>query len=231
MKTLFLSFSFNDQDRDLVAGVERLLASHEIRPITGRRVGGEAVTPAVLRRVEECDGCVALLTRRDELAAGGWTTHPWVDDELKHARGRDLPAIALVEDGVKPAGAYAEHERIPLDREAPLDAFLALSETIGLWRRQRAGRMLKVQLQPEELARTVSQRANGHRCRYRLTENGEFTEWREARPVREVGGVFLYVPGVRDEHLIEIEVANGVVWSSPATGQWLQVELEREGLR
>jgi hypothetical protein len=228
MKTLFLSFSFNDQDRDLVAGVERLLASHEIRPINGRRLGGQALTPAVLRRIEECDGCVALMTRRDELAAGGWTTHPWVDDELKHARSKDLPAIALVEDGVKPTGAYAEHERIPLVREKPLDAFLALSETIGLWRRQRAGRMLKVQLQPEELARTVSRRANGHSCRYRLIQPGQSAEWRDAEPVREVGGVFLYVPGVKDEHLIEVEVRNGGTWTSPATGQWLQVELENE---
>jgi hypothetical protein len=228
MKTVFLSFSFRDDDRDLVSGVERLLASHDVRAVNGRRLGGEALTPAVMTRIEECDGCVALMTRRDQLAAGGWTTHPWVDDELKHARGRNLPGIALVEDGVQLAGAYAEHERISFRREDPLEAFLALSETIGVWRQQKGGRVLKVQLQPQDVAQQVTRRGNLHRCRYRLTEQGKSSEWREAQPIREIGGVFLYLPNVKDEHLIEVEIANGRTWTSPAIGQWLQIQLEKE---
>ena len=40
-----------------------------------------------------------------------------------HVRGKNMPAIAIVEQGVALDGAYAEHEYIPLDCNQPLDAF------------------------------------------------------------------------------------------------------------
>jgi hypothetical protein len=78
------------------------------------------------------------------------------------------------------------------------------------------------------VAQQVTRRGNLHRCRYRLTEQGKSSEWREAQPIREIGGVFLYLPNVKDDHLIEVEIANGRTWTSPAIGQWLQIQLEKE---
>jgi hypothetical protein len=85
-------------------------------PITITRLGGEALTPAVMQRIEECDALVTLLTRRDQKTTGKWTTHDWVRDELNHARSKSMRAVAFVENEVEAGGAYAEHERIPLDR-------------------------------------------------------------------------------------------------------------------
>jgi hypothetical protein len=72
MKRIFLSFSFRDEDKPLVAAVERLLACHDLQVVTGMRLGGGALTQEVMKRIESCDGLVALLTRRQELAGGGW---------------------------------------------------------------------------------------------------------------------------------------------------------------
>lgn len=226
MKKIFLSFSFGNQDRELVAAIEQLMASHNVAVVTGRRLGGGALTPAIQALIDGSDGLVALLTRRDQLTGGGWTTHPWVRDELNYARNRNQRAIALVETDVDPGGAYAEHERIPFDRDHPFDTILALSETIGLWK-QEAGRLLKVCVKPENLVR---QAARGGVCRYRFTINGQFTPWQEAILVPEPGGTFLYLNGVRDDYLIQVQVGDGVSnWETPATGQYVTVELQQEG--
>lgn len=229
MKKIFLSFSFRDQDRELVGWLDQLLRSHDIVPVTGKRLGGEALTPTIMNRIEQCDGLIALLTRRDELAGGGWTTHPWVRDELNHARGAGLRTIALIENGVQTGGAHGENEWIPLDREAPMDAILALSDTVGLWKRER-GRQLKIQILPETLAQQAAQAAGEMTCHYRFVIEGDYTEWREARQVREVAGTFVYLTGVQDDYLIQIRVQHGnTEWRSVAASQWVPIELQQQG--
>ncbi len=225
---VFLSFSFHDAEKPLVELVERLFVSHDVRMITGKNLGGEALTPAVMERINETDALVALMTRREALPGDNrYMTHPWVRDEMNHARSQQKLAIALVENGVDLAGAYKENEYIPLLRENPTEAMVRLSETLGRWR-DRLGRMLQVKLSPDDLAVRVA-RDDGRllRCRYRLSSEGEFKDWREVRPVREVGGVFLYLKGVGTDDLVEVEVQGaGQTWSSPATGQWVHIQLE-----
>jgi hypothetical protein len=222
---IFLSFSFQPQDRELSGFVEQLLASHNLQVATGRRLGGEALTQAIMNRISECDGLVALLTRRDQLAAGGWTTHPWVRDEMSYARNTSKRAIALVEEGVNTGGAYNENEFIVFNRDHPFDAFLALSDTIGLWKRE-AGRTLKIRILPENVGRQVVHSANAL-CRYRFMNNGIFTEWKQAVQVPEIGGAFVYINGVQDDSLIQLWLEDGVTrWESPATSQWVNIELE-----
>lgn len=225
MKTVFLAYSFREQDQDLVALVEHLLASHDILAVTGEGVGGGEITPAVRGRILGSDGLIALLTRRDALADGGWTTHDWVRHELTVAREAGKPAIGVIESGVSTAGPYGDHERVDLDRQSVAEGLLALSRTVGEWKRQ-AGRTLKVQILPEDVAVQVGE-ANGNAvCRYRFLSSGEWMEWRDARPIPEVGGTFVYVRGVRDDYLIQLQVEGfGSTWYSPATSQFLPIQL------
>jgi hypothetical protein len=229
VRKVFLSFAFRDEDRALVAAAEQLLASHDVVAVTGKKLGGEELTPAVMERIEECDALVALLTRRDQKPTGKWTTHDWVRDELNHARTRAMRAVALVENDVEVGGAYAEHERIPLDRAVPLDAFLALSETVGLWKRQE-GRRLKIRLMPDELAAMAGYAGSDPKCRYRFVVNGARTEWRDATQIPEPGGTFLWVGGVQEDFLIQIELEEeGKHWISPAYPQYVSIELKSIG--
>ena len=225
MKSVFLAYSFREQDQDLVALVEHLLATHDILAVTGEGVGGGEITPVVRARILGSDGLIALLTRRDALADGGWTTHDWVRHELTVAREAGKPSIGVFEKGVATAGPYGDNERVDLDRESIAEGLLALSRTVGEWKRS-AGRTLKVQILPEDVATQVGE-ANGNAvCRYRFLSGGEWMEGRDARPIPEVGGTFVYVRGVRDDYLIQVQVEGfGSTWYSPATSQYLPVRL------
>lgn len=228
MKTVFFAFAFTDEDRDLVTVVEQLFASFDIRATTGERLGGGPITPLVQARIDQADGLIALLTRRDQKVGGGWTTHQWVQDELNYARNQHKRTIALIEDGVTVEGAYAQHEWIPLNRDNSLPAFLGLSETIGIWQRD-VGRTLKVQILPDELSRLVGHN-DAFRCRYRFVVEGRYTDWRDVTPVLEPGGTFVYVEGVRDEYMIQLMVEDKrSTWLSPATSQWMQIRLAQRG--
>ncbi len=63
MKRVFLSFSFRQEDRDLVHDVEQLLASHDLAVLTGRVTGGGQLTEEIMKRIQSCDALVALATR------------------------------------------------------------------------------------------------------------------------------------------------------------------------
>jgi hypothetical protein len=229
MKRLFLSFSFNEQDRALAAQIDRLLASHDLQVVTGARLGGAALTPAIQQKIEQCDGLVALLTRRDQLVDGSWTTSDWLRDELNYARARGKQAIALLEEGVNVGGAYGENERIPFQRESLLDACLTLSETVSLWKRQ-AGRQRKVQILPTTLAQQAALAKGDVQCECRFLIEGETTAWSKVTPILEQGGTYLYINGVQDEAMIQLSIKIGQAeWLSGATNQWLAVELIAAG--
>jgi hypothetical protein len=226
---VFMAFAFHPQDKELVGHVDQLLASHHVQPVTGEGLGGEQLNPAVQARIDKCDALVALATQRDAKQSGGFTTHQWVLDELGYARNQKKQAIAVIENGVDVGGMYQPHEYIPLDRAQPLPAILRLSEAIGLWRQQK-GRTVKVQIMPSALATTLGGWANGVHCAYRLWLQGKYSDWIAVTPVPEGGGAFVWVEGVQEEHLIQVQITNkGKVWISPATSQWMQVALKVGG--
>jgi hypothetical protein len=228
LKTVFLSFSFRDADRELVARVEQLLASHNITVVTGRRLGGGQLTPEIMQRIDDADGLVALLTRRDQLATGGWTTHNWVRDELNRARQSKKRAIALIETEVQTGGAYGSHEHIPLDRANPIDAFLALSETLGIWQ-MMSGRTTKVSIMPEALAQHPGHATGQIQCQYRFLNrsDGKSTSWKTASTFPEGGGAVAFLDNVQDDHLIQLKVNDGQTeWLSPLSPQLIVIELK-----
>lgn len=231
---IFLSQTFGEGDREIVGHIESLLSSHDVQIVTGRRLGGGDLTPEVMKRIAGADACVALMTRREQLGdpqEGRWITHPWVRDEMNHARSHGIRSIALVESGVSVNGAYSERERIPFDRTAPLAAFLALSDTIRIWK-EELGRTRVARVSPDDLGRRF-RREEGMRCRYRfVTPEGDRTAWVEAEPIPAPGGTLLYLKAVRnDKDQVEVEVLEGdrPMLYSEATPQWFSISLENFG--
>ncbi len=223
---VFLAFSFRDEDKLLVQRAQQLLESLSTQVVTGERLGGEQLTPAVKARIEDADALVGLLSRRDPLAQGGaWTTHEWVKQEIQYARDKGKRAIALVEDGVRVEGMAAPHEHVPFARENLVDPLLILAENVAVWRRE-IGRTVKVQILPQELAQRMGGGGAGVKCKHRLWRNGRSTEWREAVPQPEVGGTFIFVDNVQDDQMLQISIEEANrTWQSPATPQWLSVQL------
>lgn len=225
MKT-FLAFSFQDEDRDLARNVEALIASQNIGVLTGKKPVGGGVAPEVQGRINESNTLVGLLTRREALLNGGWSTHQWVLDEIAWARARGKPTIAMIEEGVRTDGMFAANQRIDLDRQHPLDAFLTLSETLGQWR-QAIGRSVKVQIAPSAIAQRIGKEELS--LEFRLWLKGQYTEWRGIAAVPEPGGTFVHIDGVQDDHLIQLRAKHQRrVWQSHATSQWLLVQLNED---
>jgi hypothetical protein len=228
MKKIFLSFRYDDVNKRLASQVEELIESHSLSAVTGDVLGGEAVTPEVLKQVEEADGLIALLTRRDQLANGKWTTHPYCLVELQHARTNGKPTIALIEDGVDEAGPFRENEHIAFSVNEPLPAFLKLSRTIWRWK-LRAGRTLKIQIIPQDVAQEIWSDRNVCNWEYRLSSGQEETAWREAKPRKEPGGLFLYVLVPDDTMLIEVRIKSpNKSWLSEATPFYMPLALTVE---
>jgi len=203
VRDVFLSYRYDDANKELARKAEALLESHSLRAVTGDVLGGEAVTPELLRQIEEADGLVALLTRREELAGGGWTTHQFCLDELKHARSKGRPAIALLEDGVETGGMFQEHEYIGFSIADPLPAFLKLSRTLWHWKR-RGGRIQRVQVLPSPLTQELYDKGRGCKWEYRISNGFRDSDWMEVEPRREGQGVFLLVRIQEDTTLIDV---------------------------
>jgi hypothetical protein len=231
---VFLSHSFSSEDRELVQAVERLLNSQDMVVTTGRHLAGGQLHPEIRNRIDNSDGLVALKTRRDRLVGPDenlWRSSPWIDYEYNHAREQDKHAIALVENGVEiDGGPFDGYERIALDREDPLEAFLALSETLWQWK-ERTGIRRVVQIRPNDLGRNFRINRN-LKCRYRFTDReGHTGEWIDTKPVLPASGTLLYLTGVRDnDTYIEVQILQpqdeNPRWYSPATPQFISVEME-----
>lgn len=227
MKKIFLSFSF-DNARDLSGLVGQLLDSQDLTPVTGERAGGDPLRDRIFGQIRKCDGLIALLTQRDELVDGaGFKPSDWVRDELNHARTNGLRTIALVEEGVVIGGAFTDHERIHFKRGELVDAILALSATLGIWKRE-AGRRVKVRIMPETLSRAPRFVRGQMNCEYRYLIDGQPTEWQPVTPFPEVGSTVVYLPGVQDGYLIQIQVRDGPnEWQSAFVHQSLEVDLNQ----
>jgi len=228
---IFLSYSFSGEDGDLVQGLERLLSSQNILIAKGRRLAGGQLHPEVRQRIDGSDGLVALKTRRDRVGdpdANRWRSSAWIDYEYAHARDQGKQAIALVEDGVETDGPFEGYERIALNRADPLEAFLALSETLRLWKEQ-IGIQRIVQIRPDDLGR-IFRTNRDLRCRYRfIDQEGMRGEWVDAEPILQASGTLLYLRGVQDDNtLLEVEILQDQSprWWSPATSQFISVEMQ-----
>jgi len=226
---IFLGFSFRNEDKDIVEQAGQLITSHLVDVETGERLAGEQLTPAVQQRIMNSDALVAILTRRDSKQDGKWTTHQWVLDEMGYARANNKKAIALVEEGVDIGGMYQSHELIPLIRVNPMHALMRLSDTIGEWRKG-FGRTVKVQILPDAVAKRLGSSDNGIKCRHRLWLRGVYSDWKDLTPVPEAGGTFVFVNGVQEDHLIQVQIQQArKKWESVATSQWIQVTVKSGG--
>jgi hypothetical protein len=109
---------------------------------------------------------------------------------------------------------------------AQAEAFIRLSETIGLWRAE-SGRSLEIRLLPDAAA-TLAANENA-KCQYRLVPPiGEPTDWKVGRARSKPGGVFLVVQGVKVNEEIQVKILEGDSprWRSVESPQWVHIELK-----
>jgi hypothetical protein len=204
MPSIFLSYSFNKNDRDLAARLQSLIESHGIKVLSGKRLAGGELAPGIQERIRDADALVGLMTRRDKIEGREeWRTHDWVIEEMGIAEGTQRRCFVILENGVKPPGSTPLRQYIQFDREEQLDAFLDLSENIGQWK-QQTGRTVNVQILPKALADKV--RKGTYECEYRLQGKDRPSAHAGTDPVPTPAGTYVVVGGVQDDHLIQLQV-------------------------
>ena len=193
-------FSFRPENDHLVRDIDRVVRSHGLVLVTGEILGGQGLTQQIQTRIKESDAVIALFTREQKLEGKEeWLPTQWVRDEYSSARGRSQIAIEMIEQGVQLNGAYSENEHIKLDRAAQSEAFIRLSETIGLWRAE-SGRSLEIRLLPDAAATLAANEENA-KCQYRLCRRSEADRLEGGKSAIKPGSVFLVV-----RHWCEITV-------------------------
>jgi hypothetical protein len=224
---IFLSFAFS-HGQELTRPVERLLASHDVEIVTGRRLGGAMVDEGIKKKILDADGLISLLTKREKIEGGAWTTSQAVLEELSFAHdqrftGQQKRAIALIEDGVR-FQSMGNYEYIPYEPDKPLEAILALSETLAKWR-QEIGQELKVQILPNALAEKLGS-SDQPVCSHRFLEKDISTPWKEVPAIAEEEGTFIYLRGVRAGHRIQLRIKDqNLTWQSAAKSPWAVIQL------
>lgn len=232
MNTVFLSYSFDPEDRDtrgLLGHVDTVVRACGWAKVDGEALGGGGLTDEIRRIISDSDALVALLAPRGEARVDGtFATSDWVRDELQHARSIGKPAVGVVFRGVGlPSGMFGERERIDYDPADPIRGVLKLAATFGLWR-QRLGRPVTIRLEPEDLANRL--RFEGRaRCEARILRGAEvLRDWEEVRVSPQVGGVFVDLR-LPDDALVQLRAdVAGERWSSLESQQWVNVPLEKQ---
>jgi hypothetical protein len=222
---IFLSFSFR-YGQDLTRAVERLLASHDVAPITGRRLAGEPVDAAVKTKITEADALISLVVRNPNPQQGEGLWSQAVNQEYDFATNRPMPCIAVVEDGLAFQGMNPK-ERIKYDPANPMETILQIAETVAEWRRT-LGQELRVQILPSSLADKLDNDAL-MKCSHRYWEKDIPTPWKDVQHISEEEGTFIYLRGLREVHRIELQVTGpqkNVMWKSKARFPWPMVQLK-----
>jgi len=98
---VFLSVSFSENE--YISGLMLLLEKEGFEVITGMSSDGY-VSQYVLRRIEEADYVLCLMTRDKQKADGTYTTSPWLLEELGAALAFGKPMALVVEEGIDDIG-------------------------------------------------------------------------------------------------------------------------------
>lgn len=133
--SVFVARQFRDQDSDLFSHLrDEVLRPIGLVAIDGNVDGIEAFRGEILRKISLARYFVCLLTRRAELASGGFASSVWLYQEIGAAVALGKRPLVLVEDGIDShfAGELQKnYEFIPFTRNDFADAFLEVSRRIS----------------------------------------------------------------------------------------------------
>lgn len=227
MQSIFLSYRFgNEADDTLANQVEALVKSHGLQVVNGQNLAGRALDSEIQQRINDSDAVIALMTRRDRLQDGGWTTHDWVKRELDWARGGNKEAVALVEDGVTPPSWGNRFHWFPHSDNSVADSILILSDVIGQWKRE-SGRPLLIRVEPTDIAETACR--SDSTLEYQLFDSRYSPSgWKPARVMRMPGAVCAQVDCDVDNCDIQLRLErNGEYWESDIERQFVMIQLKQ----
>lgn len=99
--TVFISYDFGHDS--VMSGLKDLLAQQGFTTRTGDK-SNTYISKAILRRIEESEYFLSVMTKRAEKADGTYTTSPWLLEEKGAAIALGKRLVLMVEEGVSDIG-------------------------------------------------------------------------------------------------------------------------------
>jgi hypothetical protein len=220
MESIFLSHHFDNEIAPVVESFKRLIESHDLEVIDGRRLEGRLVIDEVKSRIEEADAVIVFLSKRE---AG--KTNEWVSHERSAAQTLGKPLLAIVEQGLTNAAPFGGFESLQYNPDKLSDTLLDISESIFGWK-LRLGEQIEVLLEPDDIVATVRENADRDGIvQYRLLrKRGKWGPWKKAAVIPRPGGVSLVLNGVTKKSEIQIKVTtNNRIWNSDVVNRDLRI--------
>ena len=201
---VFLGFGYNDNDKWITTLLIPFLKALNCDVETGEDMQGENLSDGVISRIKDCDACIGMLTKRDELKNGKFTTHSWVISELANAVTFDIPVFEIREKGVDPQpGELGDRQRYEFDDKA-----LLMLEIAKFINKEKSKLTFKTfMLLPVEFSDAIKPVAKIAKCTYRFLYKAKEYEPEVTNLVRMQGGYGIIIKKIPSEEAqIEITI-------------------------
>ena len=218
MHSIFLSYSFQNEDDSLIKTVRTIIDAIGFRVIDGKILDTNSVGPGVANKLRKCHGAICVLTKQANESG-------WVDAEFWQAVGANMKICLLYDDAIQLGNAYLDRVKFSFSSDDSLKAIEQLAGTLGVWK-QALGVSTRVLLLPHEIGREAI--LNNATCEYRCIDeiSTEESDWQEAKLVPYVAGVQAILSKVPPHHSIKIRLNMGhKIVNSVYTPQQITLQL------
>lgn len=222
MQNIFLSHHFDNQIEPVVKSFKRIISSHDLELLDGKRLQGQLLLDAVQDKIAESDAVIIFLSKRE---AG--KTDDWVQHERSTAQVLGKPFLAIIEKGLANASPFESFEYKVYDPDDLATTLLDISEVIYGWKLQ-LGEQIEAHVESKNIAEEVRENYDQKAVvQYRSLLRRGYSDWKEAVVVPKPGGVSLLLDGVSKDAELQLRVtANRQVRDSEVMDRNLRFKFE-----
>jgi hypothetical protein len=217
---VFVGYGYNERDRWIEEIVLPMIRGIGLDLETGKEIYGQKLDDGVRGKICGCNYVLGFTTRRDELAAAGrWTTHQWVKDELLVANEHGIPFVEVRDDVIDAQeGLLGGHARLEFADGNREQLYEALAKLLMTWSRPTG--MLTLELMPDDFTQQMRPllRDPDLRCLYKVLDDAE-VDPRDALPTKLLKtkrGFAMKIRDVPRNAMIQIEIwrHRTLLWTS-----------------
>ncbi len=212
---IFVAYGYNERNKWIKEMVIPIIEAFGAEVETGEVTYDGSIPESVKNKIRRSDALMAFTTRRATQDDVVWQTHRWVIEELAAAAVLEKKTVEVREKGVEQQGGLTQaDQRIEYDENARDKCLVAIAQAVGVW---QSSNLIRVQLLPEGIREDLRPLLSdeGLSCKYRI-KSGNFTDADVPIKIERIkGGLFIDIPQLKADELIQISVRYGNrVWSS-----------------
>ncbi|MDQ3130696.1 MAG: hypothetical protein M3Q99_08040 [Acidobacteriota bacterium] len=212
---IFVAYGYNERDKWIKEMVFPIIEAFGAEVETGEMTYDDTIPQSVENKIRRSDALIAFTTRRTTQDNIIWQTHRWVIEELAAARTLQKKFVEVRETGVDPQGGWTQNnQRIEYDENARDKCLIEIVKAVGVW---QSNNLVRVQLLPQVIRGDLQPLLNdeGLSCKYVIRTGNYVEDAVSAKIVKITGGLFIYVPQLKSDSLIQISIRHGSrEWSS-----------------